>query len=146
MQDDEVSRYVLGALRQIRAEKRKKNISDLSAWLMMSVMVFVGLRFISRYKAKENGSLLLAYFFCLFPLGWSIAILGKMEKNIVFSNQVSQFTWAGLLLAVVSLILGFKWMLRKKESPPSLLSLVVCTVLIAFFSGGVMIHTLATYS
>lgn len=146
MQDDEVSRYVLGALRQIRAEKRKKNISDLSAWLMMSVMVFVGLRFISRYKAKENGSLLLAYFFCLFPLGWSIAILGKMEKNIVFSNQVSQFTWAGLLLAVVSLILGFKWMLRKKESPPSLLSLVVCTVLIAFFSGGVMIHTFVTYS
>ncbi|MEE3253977.1 MAG: hypothetical protein VX227_06875, partial [Nitrospinota bacterium] len=59
--------------------------------------------------------------------------------------QVSQFTWAGLLLAVVSLILGFKWMLRKKESP-SLLSLVVCTVLIAFFSGGVMIHMLVTYS
>ena len=114
MQDDEVSRYVLGALRQVRAEKRKKNIRDLTYWIMMSAMVFVGFRFLSRYKAKENDPLLIAYFFCLFPLGWSIAILGKMEKNIVFSNQVSYFTWAGLLLAVVSLILGFKWMLRKK--------------------------------
>ena len=148
MQDDEVSRYVLGALRQVRAEKRKKNIRDLTSWIMMSAMVFVGFRFLSRYKAKENDPLLIAYFFCLFPLGWSIAILGKMEKNIVFSNQVSYFTWAGLMLAVVSLILGFKWMLRKKEesSPPSLLSLVICTLLIATISGGVMVHTLATYS
>ena len=148
MQDDEVARYVLGALRQIREEKRKKNISDLTAWIMMGAMVFVGLRFLSRYKAKENGSLLIAYFFCLFPLGWSIAILGKMEKNIVFNNQVSQFTWAGLIFAVVSLVLGFKWMLRKKEesSPPSLLSLVVCSLLMAGISGGVMVHTLVTYS
>ena len=148
MQDDEVARYVLGALRQIREEKRKKNLSDLTAWIMMGAMVFVGLRFISRYKTKENVSLLSAYFSCLFSLGWSIAILGKMDKNIVFSNQVSYFTWAGLMLAVVSLILGFKWMLRKKEesSPPSLLSLVICTLLIATISGGVMVHTLVTYS
>tara|TARA_Y100001960_G_C14697467_1_gene839759 strand:- start:208 stop:984 length:777 start_codon:yes stop_codon:yes gene_type:complete len=148
MQDDEVSRYVLGALRQIREEKRKKNIIDLTAWIMMSAMIFIGLRFISRYKNKENGSLLGAYFFCLFPLGWSIAILGKMEKNIVFSNQVSQLTWAGLMLTVLSLILGLNWVLRKKEKPlsPSLLSLMVCTLLIAAISGIVMVHTLITYS
>ena len=58
MQDDEVARYVLGALRQIREEKQKKNIWDLIAWIMMSAMVFVGLRFVSSYKTKENGSLL----------------------------------------------------------------------------------------
>jgi len=148
MQDDEVARYVLGALRQIREEKRKKNIGDLIAWIMMSAMVFVGLRFIYRYKAKTNISLLGAYFSCLFPLGWSIAIIGKMEKNILFSNQVSQFTWAGLMLAVVSVVLGFKWLQRKKEEspPPSLLSLMVCTLLIATISGSVMVHTLITYS
>ena len=148
MQDDEVARYVLGALREIREEKRKKDISDLTAWVMMSAMVFLGLRFISRYKNKENGSLLGAYFFCLFPLGWSIAVLGKMEKNIVFSNQVSQCTWACLMLAVISLVLGCKWMFKQKEEPlpPSLLSLMVCSLLIAVISGGVMVHTLITYS
>jgi len=75
-------------------------------------------------------------------------VLGKMEENIVFSNQISQFTWAGLILAVVSLILGCKWILRKKDepSPPSLLSLMVCTLLIAAISGGVMVHTLVNYS
>jgi len=148
MQNDEVARYVLGALRQIREVKRKKDINDFISWAMMSAMVFLGLRFISRYKSNENGPLLGAYFFCLFPLGWSIAVLGKMEENIVFSNQISQFTWAGLILAVVSLILGCKWILRKKDepSPPSLLSLMVCTLLIAAISGGVMVHTLVNYS
>ncbi len=148
MQDDEVSRYVLGALRQIREEKRKEDISDLTAWVMMGAMVFLGLRFISRFKNKENGSLLGAYFFCLVPLAWSIAVLGKMDKNIVFSNQISQLTWASIIFALGSLILGSKWMLKKKEEPPapSLLSLVICTLLIAAISGGVMVHTLITYS
>ena len=39
MEDDEVSRYVLGALRQIRDEKRKEDISDFTAWIMMGGMV-----------------------------------------------------------------------------------------------------------
>jgi len=148
MQDDEVARYVLGALRQIRDEKQKKDISDLTALIMMIAMIFVGLRFTTRFKSKENYSVLGAYFFCLFPLGWSIAILGKMEKNIVFSQQISQFTWVALIFALGSSILGLKWVLRKKEepSPPSLLSLMVSSLLIAIISGGVMIYTLVTYS
>lgn len=148
MDDEEVSRYVLGALRQIREEKRKEDLSDFTAWIMMAGMVFLGLRFISRYKTAENRSLLGAYLFCLLPLGWTIAVLGKMEKNIVFSSQISQITWASLILAILSLVLGCKWLFRKKEEPPlpSLLSLMACTLLIAIFSGGVMVHTLVTYS
>ncbi|MZG54815.1 MAG: hypothetical protein F3743_02360 [Nitrospinae bacterium] len=148
MEDDEVSRYVLGALRQIREEKRKEELSDFTAWIMMAGMVFLGLRFISRYKNPENNSLLGAYLFCLFPLAWSIAVLGKMDKNIVFSSQISQLTWASLIVALASLILGGKWMISKKKEPPqpSLLSLMTCTLLIAFFGGGVMVYTLINYS
>jgi hypothetical protein len=148
MQDEEVSRYVLGALRHIREEKQKEDLVDLTSWIMMGGMVFLGLRFMSRYKTPENNILLGAYLFCLLPLAWTIAILGKMDKHMVFSSQVSQITWASLLLAVASLILGSKWMLRKKQDlpPPSLLSLVFCTLIIAFMSGGVMVHTLITYS
>ncbi|MBT5471398.1 MAG: hypothetical protein HOK41_12415 [Nitrospina sp.] len=148
MEDDEVSRYVLGALRQIRDEKRKEDISDFTAWIMMGGMVFLGLRFISRYKNKENNSLLGAYLFCMFPLAWSIAVLGKMDKNVVFSSLINQLTWASLSLAVVALALGIKWIFKDKEEAPqpSLLSLVGCTLVIAFISGGVMIHTLVTYS
>jgi hypothetical protein len=148
MQDEEVSRYVLGALRHIREEKQKRDLVDLISWIMMGGMVFLGLRFIARYKTAENTTLLGAYLFCLAPLSWTIAILGKMEENIVFSSQISQFTWASLALALASLILGSKWMLKKKQDlpPPSLLSLVFCTLIIAFLSGGVMVHTLITYS
>jgi hypothetical protein len=148
MHDEEVSRYVLGALRHIREQKQKADLVDFTSWIMMGGMVFLGLRFISRYKTPENNILLGAYLFCLVPLAWTIAILAKMDKNIVFSSQVAQFTWASLLLALASLVLGSNWMLRKKQDlpPPSLLSLAFCTLIIAFLGGGVMIHTLITYS
>ncbi|MEK9628895.1 MAG: hypothetical protein VW455_07715 [Nitrospinota bacterium] len=148
MDDVEVSRYVLGALRQIREEKRKENLSDMTAWIMMAGMLFLGLRFISRFKNPDNNSLLGAYLFCLVPLGWSIAVLGKMHKNIVFSSQISQFTWASLVLSVISIILGIKWIFKEKKEPtqPSLMSLMACTLVIAFIGGGVMVYTLATYS
>ncbi len=148
MDDVEVSRYVLGALRQIREERRKENLSDFTAWVMMGGMVFLGLRFISKYKNAENNSLLGAYLFCLFPLAWSIAVLGKMNKSIVFSSQVSLLTWASLFLVLVSFALGCKWVFRKKEAPPqpSLLSLIGCTMLITMISGGVMVYTLITYT
>ena len=148
MDDVEVSRYVLGALRQIREERRKENLSDFTAWVMMGGMVFLGLRFISKYKNAENNPLLGAYLFCLFPLAWSITVLGKMNKNIVFSSQVSLLTWASLFLALVSFALGSKWVFRKKGEPPqpSLLSLVACTILITMISSGVMVYTLITYT
>ena len=148
MDDVEVSRYVLGALRQIREERRKENLSDFTAWIMMGGMVFLGLRFISKYKNAENNPLLGAYLFCLFPLAWSIAVLGKMNKSIVFSSEVSLLTWASLFLVLVSFALGCKWVFRKKEAPPqpSLLSLIGCTMLITMISGGVMVYTLITYT
>ncbi len=148
MDDVEVSRYVLGALRQIREERRKENLSDFTAWIMMGGMIFLGLRFISKYKNPENNSLLGAYLCCLFPLAWSIAVLGKMDKNIVFSSQISLLTWTSLSLALVSFILGSRWVFRKKGEPPqpSLLSLMVCTMLITMISGGVMVYTLITYT
>ena len=148
MDDVEVSRYVLGALRQIREERRKENLSDFTAWVMMGGMVFLGLRFISKYKNAENNSLLGAYLFCLFPLAWSITVLGKMDKSIVFSSKVSLLTWASLFLVLVSFALGCKWVFRKKEAPPqpSLLSLIGCTILITMISGGVMVYTLITYT
>ena len=148
MDDVEVSRYVLGALRQIREERRKENLSDFTAWIMMGGMIFLGLRFISKYKNPENNSLLGAYLCCLFPLAWSIAVLGKMDKNIVFSSQISLLTWTSLSLALVSFTLGSKWVFRKKGEPPqpSLLSLMVCTMLITMISGGVMVYTLITYT
>ena len=148
MEDDEVSRYVLGALRQIREEKRKEELSDFTAWIMMGGMVLLGLRFISRYKKPENNLLLGAYIFCLLPLSWSIALLGKLDKNIVFSTQISQLTWASFVVALASFIMGCKWMFSKKKElfQPSLFSLVTCTLLIAFFAGAVMLHTLIKYS
>ncbi len=147
MDEIEVSKYVLGALRAIRDQRQKDELNDITGWVLMAGMVFIGLRFFSRYKSKENNLLMAAYFFCLFPLGWAFAVLGKMEKNVVFSSTISQLSWAALLLAAVALGLGCKWAFQKKAelTQPSLLSLVGCTLLISLMSAGVMIHTLWTY-
>ena len=71
-----------------------------------------------------------------------------MDKNIIFSSQVSLLTWASLFLALGSAGLGAKWVFGIKEEPPqpSLLSLMACTMLIAMISGGVMIYTLISYN
>ena len=70
MEEDEVSRYVLGALRAIRDEKHKKDLNELTGWILMGGMVFLGLRFFVRYRSKENNPGIWAYILCFgFRLG-----------------------------------------------------------------------------
>ena len=90
MDEEEVSRYVLGALRHIRDEKHKKDLSELVGWVLMGGMGFLGLRFFSRYRSQENNTAILAYSLCLPPLAWSVALLGNMEKNITYTSTIAQ--------------------------------------------------------
>jgi lipid-A-disaccharide synthase-like uncharacterized protein len=120
MEQDEVSRYVLGALRAIRKELHKKALNEMTGWVLMGGMVFLGLRFFSRYRSKENNLGLWAYLLCLPALGWAVALLGNMESNVVFTSSITQSTWVGLAISLFSLILGGQW-LKKNTSlhPPA---------------------------
>ncbi len=146
MEQDEVSRYVLGALRHIREDKQKKDLTELSGWILMGGMVFLGLRFFSRFRSKENNPALWAYLLCLPPLAWSVALLGSMEPHVVFSPTLVQYTWACIALSIAALALGCRWLIQHKNLPAPLISLMACTMGISLLSAGVMIYMLKTFA
>ena len=148
MEGDEVSRYVLGALRHIRDQNRKKDIHELIAWILIGAMGFLGLRFFSRYQSQENNPVIWAYILCLPPLGWSVALLGNMDADVVFTSSIAQSTWACLGIALLALGLGSIWLKKNLTLPPPapLLSLVACTLVISLLSAGVMVHMLKTFA
>lgn len=147
MEEDEVSRYVLGALRAIRDEKHKKDLNELTGWVLMGGMVFLGLRFFSRYRSEENNSGIWAYIICLPALGWAVALLGNMASNVVVTSTITQSTWVCLAISLFALGLGSKWLLKNKhlQAPAPLISLSICTLLISVLSAGVMVHMLITF-
>ncbi len=146
MEQDEVSRYVLGALRHIRDEKQKKDLNELSGWILVAGMGFLGLRFFSRYQSKENNPAIWAYILCLPPLCWSVALLSNMATDVVFTSTIIQSTWVCLALALSALGLGTFWLVKNKNIPAPLISLTVCTLGISLLSSGVMLYMLKTYS
>lgn len=148
MEEDEVSRYVLGALKHIRDEKHKKDLNELTGWILMGGMAFLGLRFFARYRSPENNTAIWAYLLCLPAMGWAVALLGNMEGNIVFTSAIAQASWAGLAIALVALALGCIW-LKKNISlhpPAPLISLVICTLVISLSSAGTMTYMLKTFA
>ena len=148
MEADEVSRYVLGALRHIRDQNHKKDINELIAWILIGGMGFLGLRFYSRYQSQENNPTIWAYILCLPPLGWSVALLGNMDADVVFTSSIAQSTWACLGIALLVLGLGSIWLKKNITLPPPapLLSLVACTLVISLLSAGVMVYMLKTFA
>jgi hypothetical protein len=147
MAEDEVSRYVLGALRHIRDEKHKKDLNELTGWILMGGMAFLGLRFFARYRSPENNTVIWAYILCLPAMGWAVALLGNMEGNIVFTSTIAQATWVCMAIALVALGLGCVWLKKNisLHSPAPLISLVVCALLISLLSAGAMGYMLKTF-
>jgi ribosomal protein L31 len=141
MEEDEVSRYVLGALKHIRDEKHKKDLNELTGWILLGGMAFLGLRFFARYRSSKNNTAIWAYILCL-PL------LGNMEGNIVFTSAIAQASWASLAIALVALGLGCIWFKKNisLHPPAPLISLLTCTIIISLLSAGTMTYMLKTFS
>jgi hypothetical protein len=147
MEEDEVSRYVLGALKHIRDEKHKKDLNELTGLILIGGMSFLGLRFFFRYRSPENNIGIWAYILSLPAMGWAVALLGNMEENVVFTNNMAIGTWVGLAIALLALSLGTLWVIKNNNHPPApLISLLACTLFISFTSAGVMLYMLKTFS
>lgn len=147
MEEDEVSRYVLGALKHIRDEKHKKDLNELTGWILMGGMAFLGLRFFARYRSPENNTAIWAYILCLPAMGWAVALLGNIESNVVFTSSIAQTSWACLVISLIALGSGCVW-LKKNISlhpPAPLISLLICTLVISLSSAGTMAYMLKTF-
>ena len=147
MEELEVSQYVLGALNHIRLEQWNKSISDIAFFCLLGIIFFFGIRFHLRHKEPENRMTFLAFYLSLFPLAWSFSVLNHLDSDIVFSQSLTGISGTALLVAVLGILINVCWVKSKSvlETSASLWSLFGTTLVISFFSGGIMIYTFMEY-
>ncbi len=147
MEELEVSQYVLGALNHIRLEQKNKRISDFSFFCLLVIIFLLGTRFHLRHKETENRLAFVAFYLSLLPLAWSFSVLNYLDSNIVFNQSLTEISGAAMVIAVLGILINAWWVKNKSamETPSSLWSLFGMTLIISFFSGGIMIYTFMEY-
>jgi hypothetical protein len=147
MDEIEVSQYVLGALKHIRKEQSDKKISAIFFYLLLAMLFVLAVRLHIRFKEPENRPVFVAFYLGLIPLTWSFSVLNYMSKDIVFTNYLSGVSMAAFAVSVLTLLIDGYWLKRQNiyETSASLFSLLAMTLIIALFSGGVMVHTFTEY-
>ncbi len=147
MDEEEVSRYVLGALIHIRSEQAKKQMNDTLATFLVGLSLVLGIRFWTRHREAEYRMVFVAFFLSMVPIVWAVMALNHMDEDTVITQTIMVLTGISLLCAVVSLILAVNWFVHRNpaEVPPPLLALFGTACVVALFSGAVMIHIYSTY-
>ena len=148
MGDEEVSKYVLGALNHIRKEQREKAIFDYLSGAMLICLLVFGIRIFARYKDSRTGWVWAPYFLCLAPLSLGVAVLNHMDWDVSLSTELLTLMGVGFGMSILCLILagiGFTRIPAKGEYH-ILQSLAACIILMALFSGWVLADSYLTYS
>ena len=143
----EVSKYVLGALNSIRSEKEKQKINILLASILLGTLAILGYRFTSSYGGEGNNSALVSYFISLFPLGWVVAALNHLNRDIVFSSKITILSLTAITLSLASILITSRWIKNRSPhiTPAPVLGLAGCTLFISVTSAGVVVYTLYRY-
>ena len=148
MDDEEVGKYVLGALNHIRKEQGEKAIFDYLSGGMLICLLWFGIRMFNRYKESRTKWVWVPYFLCLPTLGLAVAVLNHMNFNISLSTELLILMGTGFGVSVLCLILAG---IALTKIPPKgeyhiLQSLAVCIILMALSSGWILADSYLTYS
>ncbi len=147
MDDAEVSRYVLGALKYIRKEQRYKTMTDLSSVILSTVLIVFGVKSYLKKREEKQTGIYLSFFASIFPLAWSLGILNHMDKDTNLSWLVHFGVFGSLAIAIfclLSCMRGFK-LLFQSSNAASVLGLYISMSITSILSLGVVGHTLFTY-
>ncbi len=147
MDEEEVSRYVLGALIHIRGEQFLKRMNDLVAAALIGLSLVLVLRLFFRYREPDYRKVFVAFFLSMVPIVWAVMALNHMDEDTVITQTIIVMTGIAFVCAVVSLILAVNWFLHRNTAdiPPTLLALLGTTCVVALFSGAVMLQIYNTY-
>jgi hypothetical protein len=143
----EVSKYVLGALNFIRSEKAKQKTNIFLASILLFSLVFLGFRFVFRYKEQGNNIALISYFISLPPLVWAVAILNNVNKDIVLSSKVITLSCIALAISLSCIFISLRWLKNRNPltTPTPILGLSGCTLFISLISLGSVAYILVKY-
>jgi hypothetical protein len=137
MGEEEVSKYVLGALNHIRKEQREKMIFDYISGGMLICLFWFGIRMLSRYKEYRTGWLWWPYFLCLVPLTMSMLTLNHMDVDISLSRELEIFMYIALGMSIICVLLAGVGLARipAKGENGIIKGIAACTILMSLFSG-----------
>ena len=143
----EVSKYVLGALNFIRSEKEKQKTNIFLGSILLVSLVFLGFRFVFRYKEKGNNIALISYFISLPALVWAVAILNNVNKDIVLSSKIMILSSIALAIALLCIFTSLRWLKNRNPltTPTPILGLTGCTLFISLISLGSVAYILVRY-
>jgi hypothetical protein len=148
MDEEEVSKYVLGALNHIRKEQTEKMAFDyLSAGRLVCLFWF-GMRMFKRYKESRTGWVWWPYFLCLAPLALGMVTLNHMDVDTSLSSDLAITMYAGLGLSILCLILAGVGITKipAKDEYSIIQGIAVCTILISLSSGVILVNSYFLFS
>jgi hypothetical protein len=148
MDEEEVSKYVLGALNHIRKEQREKLTFDYISAGMLICLFWFGMRMLTRYKESQTGWVWWPYFLCLIPLTMSMLTLNHMDVDISLSSELEIFMYIALGMSMLCLLLAGVGITRipPKGEYGILQGIAVCTILISLFSGAMVFDSYFLFS
>lgn len=148
MGDEEVGKYVLGALNHIRKKEKEKNMVDYMSGAMLALIFGFGVRMFARFKEGRTAWVWAPYFLCLLPLAFSVATLNHMNEDVALSSKLTLLFGTGFGLSVCCLILAGFGLTRipRRGEFEILKGIAMCTILISLFNGIILAQTYYTYS
>ena len=142
MQGEEISKYVLGSLNHIRKKNDDLKFVDALSW---SIAIFLfGLGIWTMIKQEGKGkSILIPYFLCLIPLVWAMVTQNHMNDEIVVDTLIKGGWIASLAIAAICITWGTLTVSKGSipKDPPIFINLLICTMLISFCSGLLLLNT-----
>ena len=146
MGDDEISNYVLGSLNHIRKINTNLKVIDFLSSALAVFLLGLGVATVIRHKGKGR-AVLLPYFLCLIPLFWAMMTQNHMNDEIVVPPHLLGVWYGSFALAVICIAwnLAILGKTLDPKNPPIFLNLLICTLLISFCSGLLLLNTYIKY-
>ena len=146
MQGEEISNYVLGSLNHIRKKNDDLKLVDSLSWSIAIFLLALGIWTLIKQKGKGK-SVLIPYFLCLIPLVWAMVTQNHMNDEIIADTLIIGGWVVSVAIAAICISWG-TFAVSKGDfpkDPPIFMTLLICTMLISFCSGLLLLNSYMEY-
>ena len=143
MQDEEVKKYVLGALKHVRDQQTTTKVKDYISFAIIGFLLVMGVKSLFENLGNKVGTVFIIYFLSLLPMTWSLVALNHMDKNVMFSRLIIELNIAALVCALISTVFGSGSLIKlpaSEKDASSLFGLLVSSIAGSVLSCGVVAY------
>ena len=146
MQGEEVSKYVLGSFNHIRKMNGDLKLVDSLSWSIAIFLLALGIWTLIKQKGKGK-SVLIPYFLCLIPLVWAMVTQNHMNDEVIADTLIVGGWIVSVAISAICITWGTLTVSKGgiPQDPPIFMNLLICTMLISFGSGLLLLNTYMEY-